>query len=152
MLPSPREHARDGDAHRQDRRVPRARHPVEQPAYSRLVPAVRLRCMAGRVGTPHFLRVDGGAATNDTLMQLQADLMQATMERPAMTETTALGAAFLAGLAVGVWSGTEELERQRRIERRFEPRMNADAAAQLRGRWNEAVERARGWITPGPAS
>ena len=69
------------------------------------------------------LRVDGGASANNLLMQLQADLLGVPVVRPKILETTALGAAYLAGLAVGVWSSRDELARQWRMERRFEPRM-----------------------------
>ena len=91
------------------------------------------------------LRVDGGAAANDTLLQLQADLLQVPIVRPRVTETTALGAAYLAGLAVGCWSGPDELGRHWQVDRRFEPQMSADQAAGLRSRWTEAVRRSRGW-------
>ena len=67
------------------------------------------------------LRVDGGASTNDALMQFQADLLGVPVVRPAVTETTALGAAYLAGLAVGFWSSADEIARQWRVDRRFEP-------------------------------
>ena len=91
------------------------------------------------------LRVDGGAARNDLLMQFQADLLGIPVVRPAVTETTALGAAYLAGLAVGFWKSPEEIARHWRVERRFEPRMAAGRAAALRERWNRAVERAKNW-------
>ena len=94
------------------------------------------------------LRVDGGAAANNTLMQFQADLLGVPVLRPAVTETTALGAAYLAGLAVGFWSSVEELAGQWRTERRFEPQMSRDAANTLRDRWREALERSRGWVKP----
>ena len=96
------------------------------------------------------LRVDGGAARNDLLMQLQADLAGVTVVRPAVTETTALGAAFLAGLAVGVWSGEDEVASLWREERRFEPRLPETEREAMRSRWAEAVERAKGWDA-GPA-
>jgi glycerol kinase len=92
------------------------------------------------------LRVDGGAATNDALMQFQADLLRVPVVRPAVTETTALGAAYLAGLAVGFWSSIDETARQWRVDRRFEPRMPESDAAALRARWQEAVSRSRAWI------
>ena len=95
------------------------------------------------------LRVDGGASTNNALMQFQADLLGVPVVRPAVTETTALGAAYLAGLAVGFWSSPDEIARQWRVERRFEPAMPAGGAEQLRERWREAVRRASGWIPPG---
>ena len=91
------------------------------------------------------LRVDGGAAANDTLMQLQADLLQAPVVRPKVTETTALGAAYLAGLAANVWTSIDALTEQWQVERRFSPRMSPAAARALRVRWAEAVERAKGW-------
>jgi glycerol kinase len=91
------------------------------------------------------LRVDGGAAKNDLLMQFQADVIGVPVVRPEVTETTALGAAYLAGLAVGYWKSTDETARQWRAERRFEPKMPAAAAAALRARWTRAVERAKGW-------
>lgn len=91
------------------------------------------------------LRVDGGAAANDLLMQLQADLLQAPVVRPAVLETTALGAAYMAGLAAGVWADMAEIASHWRIERRFEPQMSADEAATRRDRWLTAVERSRAW-------
>jgi glycerol kinase len=91
------------------------------------------------------LRVDGGAATNDTLIQFQADLLGVPVVRPAVTETTALGAAYLAGLAVGYWASPHEVAGQWRVEKRFEPRMGRDAAAALRARWSAAVNRAKRW-------
>ena len=95
------------------------------------------------------LRVDGGAAANNLLMQFQADLLGIPVVRPAALETTALGAAYLAGLATGVWASTEEIARQWRIERRFEPAMSRDeAAARMKG-WARAVARTKGWAGPG---
>ncbi|WP_165220760.1 glycerol kinase GlpK [Aquisphaera insulae] len=91
------------------------------------------------------LRVDGGAARNDLLMQMQADLLQAPVERPVVTETTALGAAFLAGLAVGFWKGDGDLAESWALDRRFEPVLSADRADRERRQWRRAVERARGW-------
>jgi len=95
------------------------------------------------------LRVDGGAARNDLLMQLQADIAGVTVVRPAVTETTALGAAFLAGLAVGVWSGEDEVAALWREEKRFEPRMPASEREARRERWTAAVQRAMGWEAGG---
>ncbi len=91
------------------------------------------------------LRVDGGAAANDLLMQTQADLLGVPVVRPAVTETTALGAAYLAGLAVGYWQGTDELAAQWQVERRFEPAADRTAALAQRERWREALKRAAGW-------
>ncbi|MBA2304914.1 MAG: glycerol kinase, partial [Acidobacteria bacterium] len=84
-------------------------------------------------------------ATNDVLMQFQADLLGVPVVRPAVTETTALGAAYLAGLAVGFWTSPQEIAQQWRVERRFEPAMPPSDAATLRDRWREAVTRSRGW-------
>ena len=94
---------------------------------------------------PAELRVDGGAARNDLLMQFQADVTGLPVVRPAVTESTALGAACLAGLAVGYWQGVEELAANWRAERRFEPALPEDRVAGLRAAWARAVERARGW-------
>jgi glycerol kinase len=96
------------------------------------------------------LRVDGGAATNDTLMQMQADFLGVPVVRPAVTETTALGAAYLAGLAVGFWGSVDEVTGQWRVDRRFEPQMAQSAARSLRQRWTAAVERSKGWETGTP--
>jgi glycerol kinase len=95
------------------------------------------------------LRVDGGAAHNDLLMQFQADLLGAPVVRPALTETTALGAAYLAGLAVGFWKSPSEIAGQWRVERRFEPAMVHARRDELRARWARALERARGWEEEG---
>ena len=91
------------------------------------------------------LRVDGGASVNDTLLQCQADLLQAPVVRSEITETTALGAAYLAGLATGVWSDRDAVARQWRAERQFEPRMSPDQAEAKRVRWRRAVARAADW-------
>jgi glycerol kinase len=91
------------------------------------------------------LRVDGGAARNDLLMQIQADILGRPVVRAAVLETTALGAAFLAGLGVGVWSGTDELARLWRADRTFEPRMPEGEREALYGGWKRALERAKGW-------
>ncbi|BCX49970.1 glycerol kinase [Haloferula helveola] len=91
------------------------------------------------------LKVDGGATRDPLLLQFQADLLQIPVLRPKVIETTALGAAYLAGLAVGFWSSTEELSSQQRIDRTFEPSMPTDRARELRERWNEAVRRSLDW-------
>jgi len=91
------------------------------------------------------LRVDGGGSVNDTLLQLQSDLLQLPVVRPQVTETTALGAAYLAGLATGVWKDRAAVADHWRIDRRFEPKMPANRAAALRARWSEAVERSKHW-------
>jgi glycerol kinase len=103
--------------------------------------------LADAGGGLDVLRVDGGAAVNDDLLQLQADLLGIPVERPAVVETTALGAAFLAGLAVGVWSGLDEVRATWHLDRRFEPRMDARERNRLVDRWRAAVERAKGWAT-----
>jgi len=94
----------------------------------------------------HALRADGGAAANSLLMQLQADLLGVPVQRPAVTETTALGAAYLAGLAVGYWSGLDEIAAQWRVDAEFVPAMPAEQRDALYAGWQRAVERARGWI------
>ena len=91
------------------------------------------------------LRVDGGASVNDALLQYQADILQIPVIRPKVTETTALGAAYLAGLAAGVWPDCETIGRQWQVDRRFEPKMSPKRAGELRGRWQQAVERAKVW-------
>jgi glycerol kinase len=91
------------------------------------------------------LRVDGGAAANDFLMQFQADALACPVVRPVVRETTALGAAYLAGLAVGFWSGREEIARNWAEERRFMPAMAADRREELFAAWRRAVSRAAGW-------
>jgi glycerol kinase len=95
---------------------------------------------AGRTLTA--LKVDGGAAANDLLMQLQADALGVAISRPEIVETTALGAAFLAGLGVGLWRGKDEIEAVWREEHRFEPSADRSAAAAALSRWHEAVSRA----------
>ncbi|CAN7302360.1 glycerol kinase GlpK [Duganella sp. LjRoot269] len=92
------------------------------------------------------VRADGGAARNDLLMQFQADLLGVPVVRPTVTETTALGAAYLAGLAVGFWDTQEEIAAQWSSERRFDPAMPADRRAELLGQWGRAVERSKAWI------
>jgi glycerol kinase len=91
------------------------------------------------------LRVDGGAARNDLLLQFQADLLGVPVLRPVNTETTAFGAAALAGLGVGLWQSQDELASLWSLEKRFEPRMSRVDAAARRARWNEALARSRGW-------
>jgi glycerol kinase len=91
------------------------------------------------------LRVDGGAAVNDLMMQFQADVLGVPVLRPQVTETTALGAAYLAGLATGFWSDAAELRTQRQNDVRFEPKLARDEVTQRRNRWKEAVERSRRW-------
>jgi len=94
------------------------------------------------------LRVDGGAVRNNLLMQFQADILGVPVTRPAVTESTALGAAYLAGLAVGFWKNASELDEQWRVERRFEPRLSRGRAAELQERWSQAVDRSKRWCEP----
>lgn len=108
-----------------------------------------MRAMEQDAGVPlRALRVDGGAAVNDFLMQFQADVLDVPVERPAVTETTALGAAYLAGWAVGVWQNRDEIRSQWHLDRRFEPAMDAARRDELLGGWKRAVERSLGWATP----
>lgn len=91
------------------------------------------------------LRVDGGASVNNLLMQFQADLLRKPIDRPKMVETTAFGAAFLAGLAAGVWSSAEEIQSIRKSDRVFTPEMEEAEAKKLHSKWLRAVERAEKW-------
>jgi glycerol kinase len=93
------------------------------------------------------LRVDGGAAANDLLMQFQADLLGVPVVRPKVLETTALGAAYLAGLTVDLWKSRAELAAHWKAERRFEPQMASSERAARMARWREAVARSRQWVT-----
>ena len=105
-----------------------------------------LEAVHGETGTPlGALRVDGGAAVNDLLMQFQADVLGVPVVRPQVTETTALGAAYLAGLAVGFWAGPDELRAKRQDDVRFEPKMNSTVRAERRAQWRRAVERSKSW-------
>jgi glycerol kinase len=94
------------------------------------------------------LRVDGGAARNDLLMQFQADLLGKPVQRPSVTETTALGAAYLAGLAIGFWTSPDQVSAGWQLEREYLPRMSADQRGSLLDSWHRAVERSRGWAAP----
>jgi glycerol kinase len=92
------------------------------------------------------LRVDGGATVDDTLMQFQADLLNVPLIRPKIWETTALGAAYLAGLAVGYWENTGQLEKQWQQQKKFQPSMDPAKATAMKRGWHKAVRRARGWL------
>jgi glycerol kinase len=94
------------------------------------------------------LRVDGGAAVNNLLMQFQADLLQTSIVRPRIFETTALGAAYLAGLATGFWKSPADVSAQWQVDREFQPSKSADEVAALRSTWSEAISRARNWAKP----
>jgi glycerol kinase len=108
-----------------------------------------LEAMNGDTDSPcPALRVDGGAAANDLLMQGQADLLGIPVVRPQVIETTALGAAYLAGLATGFWESPEGIRKLREPGTRFEPKASADEATRSRERWKNAVERSRNWSTP----
>jgi glycerol kinase len=94
------------------------------------------------------LRVDGGAAANDTIMQFQADLLGVPVQRPATLETTAMGAAFLAGLAVGFWQGMDEIRQLQAGGSVFQPNPDRARANALYARWQEALERSKRWNAP----
>jgi glycerol kinase len=105
-----------------------------------------LEAVQGEMAMPlPALRVDGGAAVNNLLMQFQADILGVPVVRPQVTETTALGAAYLAGLATGFWAGPEDLKAKRQNDVRFEPKMDAGERAERRSRWQRAVERTKNW-------
>jgi glycerol kinase len=105
-----------------------------------------LEAVHSETGTPlGALRVDGGAAVNDLMMQFQADVLGVPVVRPRVTETTALGAAYLAGLATGFWASPDALRAQREGDVRFEPRMDAAERKERRGLWQRAVERSKNW-------
>jgi glycerol kinase len=91
------------------------------------------------------LKVDGGAAANNFLMQFQSDILNVAVQRPTVAETTALGAAYLAGLAVGFWSSLDELRQKWAIDRSFTPAMAEDTRAKYYKDWKRAVERAKAW-------
>jgi len=91
------------------------------------------------------LRVDGGAANNNLLMQFQANVLGETVVRPQTTETTALGSAYLAGLAVGFWNNVDELKQQWKVNATFNPDPKVDMHLAKR-KWTEAVHRSEGWV------
>ena len=108
-----------------------------------------LDAMKQDAGVPiQELRVDGGASANDLLMQFQADILQVPVVRPKVIETTALGAAFLAGLAVGFWDDLQQIQEIWQTDRVFEPAMSLDKVADHRAHWAKALTRAGGWETP----
>ncbi len=120
-----------------------ARAAVESIAYQ---VADLLEAMQRDAGTPlKELRVDGGAAANDALMQFQSDILGIPVVRPAVTETTALGAAYLAGIATGFWRDANEIAAMPSAEKRFEPRMPQSQALALKKRWSQALSRSRHW-------
>jgi glycerol kinase len=120
-----------------------ARAVVESMAWQTLDVVEAMTAASGRAVTE--LRADGGASVMDLLCRLQADVLGVTVRRPEVPETTALGAAYLAGMAEGVWSSPADAARAWRAEASFTPSADADAIARGREQWRRAVERARGW-------
>jgi len=92
------------------------------------------------------MRVDGGSVKNNFLMQLQADILGIPVIRPQVQETTALGAAYLAGLATGYWSSLDEMRENWQVDRTFEPQWNEDQRESGYAQWKKAIERTRGWV------
>ncbi|MBN1260249.1 MAG: glycerol kinase, partial [Anaerolineae bacterium] len=92
------------------------------------------------------LKVDGGMVANELLMQFQSDILDVPVVRPLVTETTALGAAYAAGLAVGFWEDTEALRQNWGVDRTFEPQMDAETRAVLYAGWQKAVKRTLDWV------
>ena len=92
------------------------------------------------------LRVDGGASVSDIMMQIQSDMIRTNVNRPKMVETTAIGAAYLAGLATGFWESTEEIARIREVDKVFEPKMDIEKREKRYRGWLRAVERSRDWV------
>ncbi len=121
-----------------------ARAALESIAYqsAALLQAMARDAQAAGVAPVTELRVDGGACVNDLLMQFQADLLGIPVVRPAVTETTALGAAYLAGLSAGVYAGTDELQSQWKVQRRFTPVLPRERALEAMSRWEHAVRQA----------
>lgn len=105
------------------------------------------RAMEADSGVPLTeLKVDGGAVRNNLLMQLQADLLGVPVVRPKVNETTALGAAYAAGLATGFWTSLDELKQNWKVDKRFEPTMSKETRDEMYRGWKKAIERAKGWI------
>ena len=94
------------------------------------------------------LRVDGGASVSNIMMQIQSDFLNCEVNRPKVVETTALGAAYLAGLAVGIWKDTDEIEQNREVAKIFRPQMDAEKREELYKGWKKAVTRAMSWVDP----
>jgi glycerol kinase len=127
-----------------------ARAVLEAMAFQTRDVVTAMSAASGRTVTA--LRADGGAAANDLMLQLQADQLQVPVARPVVQETTALGAAYLAGLAEGVWSTTDEIATQWALDREFTPGPAVDAADATYAQWQRAVERSRGWEQASPLS
>lgn len=109
-----------------------------------------IEAMQRDAGVPlQVLQVDGGASVNNALMQFQTDLLGTTVRRPKVSETTALGAAFLAGLAVGFWQSQDELRGLWKLDQEFEPAADRSKMDQMYARWKDAVERSRNWERAG---
>jgi len=125
-----------------------ARAALEATAYQ---VADLVQAMADDLGAalPGELRVDGGMTRNELLMQLQADILGRPVAAPPNPETSALGAAWAAGLAVGFWSGLDELRSLDRVDRRWEPSLDEAGRAAGLALWHKGVERSLGWIEPG---
>ncbi len=123
-----------------------ARATIESIAYQVL--DVRDAMDADSGGRMDVIRVDGGAAANDALLQFQADILDLPVERPVVTETTALGAALLAGLASGAWRDMADVAGTWALERRFEPSMDPARRTRLLAGWHRAIDRAKGWVEP----
>ena len=94
------------------------------------------------------LRVDGGACVSNIMMQIQADFLNCEVNRPKVVETTALGAAYLAGLACGVWKDTDEIEINRQVSKIFKPNMDEEKRAEMYKGWKKAITRAMSWVEP----
>jgi len=108
-----------------------------------------VRCMnADMGGTMKELRVDGGAVANNLLLQFQADVLNANVVRPQILETTALGAAYFAGLAVGFWESMDDIKNQWAEDRKFDPNLEESERSRLIADWDRAVDRAKAWIPP----
>jgi glycerol kinase len=120
-----------------------ARSTLEAIAYQ-VRDVVEAMCKEANLQIP-LLRVDGGGTANSLLMQFQADILGVPIQRAAIAETTALGAAYLAGLAVGLWPNTAQIAKQWHAAETYEPRMPADQRENLYAKWKRAVEHARGW-------
>ncbi|MBC7947828.1 MAG: glycerol kinase, partial [Chitinophagaceae bacterium] len=120
-----------------------ARAAIESIAYQSMD---LLKAMEADAGLPiKELRVDGGATINNHLMQFQSDILNTTVVRPKITETTALGAAYLAGLAVGYWHDIDELQQYWQKDRAFTPAMADETRTDLQKNWNRAIKAAQAW-------
>ena len=105
-----------------------------------------LEAMRADAGLPlTSLKVDGGASVNNGLMQFQADILDATVRRPVVAETTALGAAYLAGLAVGYWKDLADVAQNWALDREFKPQMTPSERTSRYAKWQDAVQRSLGW-------